>query len=109
MIYGSLDSFHQDESNGSKIIQIGAIFVEIAIFSKISGRVGSGQLYDPTRNFGRVGSGTRPELTLFGANTENFFCFSPIHFSRPYGMHLGDKRFRNENRKKNFLLVMAKR
>ena len=65
MFYSSLDSSHRDESNDSKIIQIGAIFVEIAIFAKIiaifakiSGQIGSGQLSDPTRIFGsgRVGS-----------------------------------------------------
>ena len=63
MFYSSLDSSHRDESNDSKIIQIGVIFVEIAIFAKIiaifakiiaifakiSGQIGSGQLSDPTR------------------------------------------------------------
>jgi hypothetical protein len=42
MIYGSLDSSHRDESNDSKIIPIGAIFVEIAFFVKF--RVGSGRV-----------------------------------------------------------------
>ena len=61
MIYSSLDSSHRDESNDSKIIQIEAIFVEIAIFAKIiaifakiSGQIGSGQLSDPTRYFRSV-------------------------------------------------------
>ena len=66
MILLSLDSSHRDESNDSKIIQIGVIFVEIeifakiiAIFAKISGQIGSGQLSDLTRIFGLgwVGSG----------------------------------------------------
>ena len=59
MIYSSLDSSHQDESNDSKIIQIGAIFVKIAIFQKF--RVGSGRVNCITRPdiSGRVGSGTR--------------------------------------------------
>ena len=58
MFYSSLDSSHLDESNDSKIIQIRVIFVEIAIFAKIiaifakiSGQIGSGQLSDPTQIF----------------------------------------------------------
>ena len=42
MIYNSLDSSRQDESNDSKIIPIGAIFAEIAIFAKF--QVGSGRV-----------------------------------------------------------------
>ena len=42
MIYSSLDSSHRDESNDSKIIPIGAIFAEIAIFAKF--RVGLGRV-----------------------------------------------------------------
>ena len=54
MIYSSLDSTRQDESNDSKIIQIGAIFAEIAIFAKFQvGLVGLTVWPDP--NF-RVGS-----------------------------------------------------
>ena len=45
MIYSSLDSSHRDESNDSKIIPIGAIFAEIAIFAKF--RVGSGRVGYP--------------------------------------------------------------
>ena len=54
MIYSSLNSPHRDESNGSKTIPIGAIFVEIAIFAKF--RVGSDRvkLSDPTRYFRSV-------------------------------------------------------
>ena len=54
MIYGSLDSSYQDESNDSKIIQIRVIFVEIAIFSKILGQVG----------LGRVNCMTQPEISV---------------------------------------------
>src|SRR5947208_7865593 len=62
MIYSSLDSSHQDKSNDSKIIQIGMIFVEIAIFKNFgSGQVRSGQLYDPTQNFSRVRYLTRAD------------------------------------------------
>src|SRR5438270_4381135 len=59
MIYSSLDSSCQDESNDSKIIPIGAIFAEIAIFAKF--QVGSGRVNCLTRPefSGRVGSGTR--------------------------------------------------
>ena len=42
MIYSSLDSSYQDESNNSKIILIGTIFIEIVIFAKISGWIGLG-------------------------------------------------------------------
>ena len=42
MIYSSLDSSHRDESNDSKIIPIGAIFVKIAIFAKF--QVGLGRV-----------------------------------------------------------------
>ena len=77
MILLSLDSSHRDESNDSKIIQIGAIFVELAIFAKISGQIGSGQLSDPTRIFGsgQVGSGHGSQVTghgsKFGALLQN--------------------------------------
>src|SRR2546421_6386542 len=59
MIYSSLDSSRQDESNDSKIIPIGAIFAEITIFAKF--QVGSGRVNCLTRPefSGRVGSGTR--------------------------------------------------
>jgi len=59
MIYSSLDSSRQDESNDSKIIPIGAIFAEIAIFAKF--QVGSDRVNCLTRPefSGRVGSGTR--------------------------------------------------
>src|SRR2546430_8985648 len=59
MIYSTLDSSRQDESNDSKIIPIGAIFAEIAIFAKF--QVGSGRVNCLTRPefSGRVGSGTR--------------------------------------------------
>src|SRR5256886_16704624 len=59
MIYSTLDSSRQDESNDSKIIPIGAIFAEIAIFAKF--HVGSSQVNCLTRPefSGRVGSGTR--------------------------------------------------
>src|SRR2546423_4933706 len=59
MIYSSLDSSRQDESNDSKIIPIRAIFAEIAIFAKF--QVGSGQVNCLTRPefSGQVGSGTR--------------------------------------------------
>ena len=55
MIYSSLDSSRQDESNDSKIIPIGAIFAEIAIFAKF--QVGSGRVNCLTRPefSGRVG------------------------------------------------------
>src|SRR5947207_12349127 len=55
MIYSSLDSSRQDESNDSKIIPIGAIFAEIAIFAKF--QVGSGWVNCLTRPefSGRVG------------------------------------------------------
>src|SRR5437868_3594812 len=44
MIYSSLDSSHQDESNDSKIIPIRAIFAEIAILQNFgSGQVRSSQ------------------------------------------------------------------
>ena len=83
MIYGSLDSSHRDESNDSKIIPIGAIFVEIAFFVKFrvgSGRVGSGQLSDPTRYFGSVRVGYPDHGSKFGALvlTERFFLFCSI-------------------------------
>src|SRR6185295_11836977 len=65
MIYSSLDSSHRDESNDSKIIPIGAIFAEIAIFAKF--RVGSGQLSDPTRYFGSVRVGYPDHGSKFGA------------------------------------------
>src|ERR1700716_874428 len=66
MFYSSLDSSHRDESNDSKIISIGAIFGEIAIFAKF--RVGSGRVNCLTRPgiSGRVGSGTR----ITGQNSE---------------------------------------
>ena len=66
MIYSSLDSSHRDESNDSKIIPIGAIFAEIAIFAKF--RVGSGRVNCLTRPdiSGRFGSGTR----ITGQNSE---------------------------------------
>ena len=74
MIYSSLDSSHWDESNDSKIIPIGAIFAEIAIFAKIiaifakiSGQIGSGQLSDPTRYFGSVRVGYPDHGSKFGA------------------------------------------
>src|SRR5437588_9706126 len=59
MIYSSLDSSRQDESNDSKFIPIGAIFAEIAIFAKF--QVGSGRVNCLTRPkfSGRVRSGTR--------------------------------------------------
>src|SRR5207248_9018264 len=55
----SLDSSYQDESNDGKIIPIGAIFAEIAIFAKF--QVGSDRVNCLTRPefSGRVGSGTR--------------------------------------------------
>ena len=65
MIYSSLDSSHRDESNDSKIIPIGVIFAEIAIFAKF--RVGSGQLSDPTRYFGSVRVGYPDHGSKFGA------------------------------------------
>ena len=34
---------------------------------------------------------------------KKFFCFSSKHFSRPYGMHLRDRRLSNENKKKFFI------
>src|SRR5437762_13073859 len=59
MIYSSLDSSRRDESNDSKIIPIGAIFAEIAIFAKF--QVGSGRVNCLTRPefSSRVGLGTR--------------------------------------------------
>ena len=51
MIYSSLDSSRRDESNGSKIIPIRAIFVEIAIFQKFQVRSG------------RVNCITRPDIS----------------------------------------------
>ena len=69
MIYSSMDSSRQDESNDSKIIPIGAIFAEIAIFAKF--QVGSGQVNCLTRPefSGRVGSGTRISGQKCGALT----------------------------------------
>ena len=53
MFYSSLDSSHRDESNDSKIIQIGVIFVEILqiyLFVKFKTRLTrSDPLPDPTR------------------------------------------------------------
>src|SRR5947207_12102642 len=59
MIYSSLDSSRQDESNDSKIIPIGAIFAELAIFAKF--QVGSDRVNCLIRPefSGRVGLGTR--------------------------------------------------
>src|SRR6185295_8588054 len=76
MIYSSLDSSHRDESNDSKIIPIGAIFVEIAIFAKF--RVGSGQVNCLTRPdiSGQFGSGTR----ITGQNSELYSFFLNLLF-----------------------------
>jgi len=74
MIYSSLDSSHRDESNDSKIIPIGAIFAEIAIFAKF--RVGSGRVNCLTRPdiSGRFGSGTR----ITGQNSELYLSLTEI-------------------------------
>src|ERR1043165_1040012 len=67
MIYSSLDSSQRDESNGSKIISIGAIFVEIVHiywFVKFKTRLTrSDPLPDPTRCFGSGKALTRPDPT----------------------------------------------
>jgi len=66
-----LDSSHQDKSNGSKFIMIGAIFVEIMhlnyFYKKF--RVGSGRVNYLTRPgiFGLGQSGTRIIGSKFGA------------------------------------------
>src|ERR1051325_6893809 len=67
MIYSSLDSSHRDESNECKIVPIGAIFAELAIFAKF--QVGSGRvkLSDPTRYFGSVRVGYPDHGSKFGA------------------------------------------
>ena len=65
--HSSLDSSHRGESNGSCFISNGSILTEIKIFKKMSGRVGSGQMIDPTRVFRVNPTGTRPDLTRFGA------------------------------------------
>src|SRR5437773_7118904 len=59
MIYSSLDSSRQDESNDSTIIPIGAIFAKITIFAKF--QIGSGRVNCLTRPefSGWVRSGTR--------------------------------------------------
>src|SRR5881396_3174938 len=59
MIYSSLDSSRQDESNDSKIIPIGAIFAEIAIFAKFQVGSGRGNCLTRPEFSGRVRSGTR--------------------------------------------------
>ena len=65
--HSSLDSSHRGESNGSCFISNRSILMEITIFLKMSGRVGSGQMIDPTRVFRVNPTGTRPDLTRFGA------------------------------------------
>ena len=59
MIYSSLDSSRQDESNDSKIIPIGAIFAEIAIFAKFQVRSGRINCLTRPEFSGQVRSGTR--------------------------------------------------
>src|ERR1041385_6305591 len=59
MIYSSLDSSRQDKSNGGKIIQIGVIFVKIAIFQKFQVRSDRVNCITRPDISGRVGSGTR--------------------------------------------------
>ena len=46
MFYSSLDSSHRDESNDSKLILIGEIIAEIAIFAKF--QIGSGRVMGQT-------------------------------------------------------------
>src|ERR1043166_3493173 len=71
MIEDSLDSSHQDKSNGSKYIMIGAIFAEIMhlnyFYKKF--RVGSDRVNYLTRPgiFGLGQSGTRIIGSKFGA------------------------------------------
>src|SRR2546421_3915549 len=79
MIYSSLDLSRQDESNDSKIIQIGAIFAEIAIFAKF--QVGSGRVNCLTRPefSGRVGSGTRISGQKCGALASLLIGLLPLY------------------------------
>ena len=65
--HSSLDSSHRGESNGHCFISNGSILTDIKIFKKMSGRVGSGQMIDPTRVFRVNPTGTRPCPTRFGA------------------------------------------
>src|SRR5436190_17868866 len=71
----SLILYYQDESNDSKIIPIGAIFVEIAIFAKF--QVGLGRVNCLTRPefSGRVGSGTRISGQKCGALTLRYLAY----------------------------------
>src|SRR5437763_6622184 len=87
MIYSSLDSSRQDESNDSKIIPIGAIFAEIAIFTKF--QVGSGRVNCLTRPefSGRVGSGTRISGQRCGALFLSSFCLNLLALTPPEGVN----------------------
>src|SRR6185369_8029239 len=104
MIYSSLDSSHRDESNDSKIIPIGVIFAEIAIFAKF--QVGSGQLSDPTRYFGSVRVGYPDHGSKFGALIPCSFSYTKIRYD---GVSEASKMYVRKNAETKFVTDITRK
>ena len=80
MILLSLDSSHHDESNGSKTIPIGAIFVEIALSNNFCKNFGSGRVGYPNHRvkFGALVTDIHVPLNVpFHRNSQTDVIFQP--------------------------------